>query len=413
MGRISTVSRRRLVQTAALGAVTAAVPLRYGRSQARPSLKLGVLLPRTGILASQGTQCVRGYELAVAIAAEQGVTLEIMLADTESNVDTARARAERLVGEGAQMLSGAFDSGQTLAIAQVAEQRSIPFVINIAAAPQITDQGFKYVFRNFPKAGALITNGLTLMKDLFAATNTTPRTAVLMHSNDTFGLAQKQAIDALFPRLSMPFTFADSISYDPRARDLSVEVSKARAARPDLMVVVTRANDAILIVREMVRQRFDVMGLVSPGSPGMYDSQFVSTLGRFAEFAISNVPWVNPNTALAKQVAAAFAQRYPQENYDGNLFNMAFSLQAALVGVDAVRRAGSTAGPALAEALRATRIENHMMIGGPITFDATGQNDAIPSAAIQVREGRQRVILPAAAADAQPVFPVPGWTQRG
>jgi branched-chain amino acid transport system substrate-binding protein len=286
-------------------------------------------------------------------------------------------------------------------------------VINIAAAPQITDQGFKFVFRNFPKAGALVTNGLTLMKDLFRATNTTPRTAVLMHSNDTFGMAQKGAIDALFPRLDMPFTFADQIAYDPRARDLSVEVGKARAARPDIMVVVTRANDAILIVREMVRQRFDCMGLISPGSPGMYDSQFVSTLGRFAEFAISNVPWVNPTSPLATRVATLFAERYPQENYDGNIFNVSFSLQAALIAVDAVKRAGGTSGAALAEALRTTKIDSHLMIGGPIAFDATGQNDAIPSAAIQVQGGRQRVILPTTAADARPTFPVPTWTSRG
>ena len=34
-------------------------------------------------------------------------------ATPNSNVDTARARAEKLIGEGAQLLVGAFDSGQT------------------------------------------------------------------------------------------------------------------------------------------------------------------------------------------------------------------------------------------------------------------------------------------------------------
>jgi branched-chain amino acid transport system substrate-binding protein len=34
-----------------------------------------------------------------------------MNADTESNVDTARARAEKLINDGAQLLVGAFDSG--------------------------------------------------------------------------------------------------------------------------------------------------------------------------------------------------------------------------------------------------------------------------------------------------------------
>ena len=79
-----------------------------------------------------------------------------MNGDTESNVDVARSRAERLISEGAQLLVGAFDSGQTTAIAQVAEQRGIPLVINIAAAPPITEQGYKFVFRNFPTAPMIL-----------------------------------------------------------------------------------------------------------------------------------------------------------------------------------------------------------------------------------------------------------------
>ena len=61
--------------------------------------------------------------------------LAIMNADTETNVEVARSRAEKLIADGAQLLVGAFDSGQSTAIAQVAEQKGIPFVINIAAAP--------------------------------------------------------------------------------------------------------------------------------------------------------------------------------------------------------------------------------------------------------------------------------------
>ena len=90
----------------------------------------------------------------------------IINADTESNVDTARARAEKLIGDGAQLLVGAFDSGQTTAIAQVAEQRGIPFVINIAAAPAITEQGYKFVFRNFPTAPMILSDALLTRRKL-------------------------------------------------------------------------------------------------------------------------------------------------------------------------------------------------------------------------------------------------------
>ena len=121
------------------------------RAQGGP-LKVGVLLPRSGLQALIGRDCQRGVELAAPILKDLGLPdLAIMNADTESNVDTARARAEKLISDGAQLLIGAFDSGHTTTIAQVAEQKGIPLVINIAASPAITEQGYKFVFRNFPR----------------------------------------------------------------------------------------------------------------------------------------------------------------------------------------------------------------------------------------------------------------------
>jgi len=81
----------------------------------------------------------------------------------------------------------------------------VPFVINIAAAPQITEQGYRFVFRNFPVASELVTNGLTLTQDLFRATGAAPRIAVFMHVNDTFGQANARAITAILPQLNLPF----------------------------------------------------------------------------------------------------------------------------------------------------------------------------------------------------------------
>ena len=93
---------------------------------------------------------------------------EIMNGDTETKVDVARSRAEQLISQGAQLLIGAFDSGQTTAIAQVAEQKGIPLVINIAAPPPITEQGYKFVFRNFPTAKMILGDAFANQKEVFA-----------------------------------------------------------------------------------------------------------------------------------------------------------------------------------------------------------------------------------------------------
>src|SRR5499426_3746323 len=241
----NSITRRSFAAGAgAAGLLAASAPLDFARAQGAP-LKVGVLLPRSGAQAGIGQDCQRGVELAPPIFKGLGLPeLAIMNADTETNVEVARARAEKLINDGAQLLVGAFDSGQTTAIAQVAEQKGIPFVINIAAAPPITEQGYKFVFRNFPTAPMILSDAFANQKEVFEATGVTPKSVVFMHVNDTFGTAMAQGIGGVMPRFNMPYKIADTISYDPTARDLSVEVAKAKATGAEALLMVSRLNDA-------------------------------------------------------------------------------------------------------------------------------------------------------------------------
>ena len=187
--------RRLLASAAAVTTVIAAPALVRGQGA---SLKVGVLLPRSGAQAGIGQDCFRGVELSNPIFKSIGLPeLEIMSADTETNVEVARSRAEKLIADGAQLLMGAFDSGQSSAIAQVAEQKGIPFVINIAAAPPITEQGYKFVFRNFPTAGMILSDAFANQKEVFAASGKEPKSVVFLHVNDTFGMAMKNGVGAV------------------------------------------------------------------------------------------------------------------------------------------------------------------------------------------------------------------------
>ena len=405
------MDRRQFSKTvAAAGAATALAPFGIVRAQAQ-KLKVGVLLPRSGFQSFIGQSCQKGADLAPGVIKEMlGVDIELMNADTETNVDTARTRAERLIQEGAHVLVGPFDSGAAAAIAQVAEQRGVPFVINIAAAPQITEQGYKFVFRNFQTAPDIVRNGLSLIGDLFRATNTVPRTAVFMHVNDTFGQAMNKGIGAFMPRMTqLPFKIVDTVAYDPAAKDLTVEVSKAKATKADFLLLVCRLNDSIILRREMAKQRWNPMGVISPGSPGMYEEQFYKSLGKLSEYCISNVPWYNPTAALTKTVERAFLKQNPKDKLVFHGLNVGFTFEALLIAADAFKRSKSTNPRELAEAIRQTNITSKMTLGAPIKFNAKGQVEGIGSACVQNLNLTPTVVLPAAAATAKPVFPVPGY----
>ena len=405
--------RRDFLKTAGVAAATLGAPA-IVRAQAK-TLNIGLLLPKSGTLAFLGQSCQKGADIAAEVCAQLGykVNIKLMSADFESNVDISRARAEKLIGEGAHMLVGPFDSGAAGAIAQVAEQKGVPFVINIAAAPQITEQGYKFVFRNFFTAPQLVGNGLKLMKDLFVATKTQPKSAVYMHVNDTFGMANKGAIDKLYPTANLGMELKASIAYDPAARDLSVEVAKAKATGADVLMVTTRINDAILLIREMVKQRWEPMGIINPGSPGLYEQQFFASLGKYSDYCITNVAWSDPKSPVTDMAKAAWAKKFPKDPWEGNILNAGFTIEAIMICADAFQRAGSTDGRALADALRKTKIDKKIMLGGPIEFDAKGQNNNIISACLQNRSGWARVVLPTDKAERPPIFPMPGWANRG
>jgi branched-chain amino acid transport system substrate-binding protein len=392
----------------AAGFVAGAAPFNILRAQGG-ALKVGVLLPRSGFQAGIGQDCQRGANIAPAILKSMGLPdLTLMNADTETNVDTARARAEQLIGEGAQLLVGAFDSGQSTAIAQVAEQKGIPYVINIAAAPAITEQGYKFVFRNFPTAAMILGDAFANQKEIFAVTGAAPKTVVFMHVNDTFGTAMAKGIGAVMPKFDMPYKVVEEIAYDPAARDLSVEVAKAKATGAEALLVVSRLNDAMLLTRELVKQRWTPEAILSMG-PGWYEDQYIKTLGKLADGPISFVPWYDPHKRLTPVLEAALAKADPGVNLNTN---HVFTFEALLVAADAYKRAGSADPKALADALRTTNIIDNVSIGPGIAFDAKGQNDKVKDGGIQNRGGKIVTLAPKEAANAKPEWPLPPYQNR-
>jgi branched-chain amino acid transport system substrate-binding protein len=368
------------------------------------ALKIGVLLPRSGLQAGLGQDCQRAVDIAPGILQSLGLPdLAIMNGDTESNVDTARARAEQLIGNGAQLLIGAFDSGQTTAIAQVAEQKGIPLVINIAAAPAITEQGYRFVFRNFPTAQMILADAFAAQKEVFAAAGAEPKTVVFMHVNDTYGSAMAKGIGAVMPKFDMPYKIAEEIAYDPAAHDLSVEIAKAKATNADALLVVSRLNDAILLTRELVKQRWTPQAVLSMG-PGWFEDQYLKTLGKLSDGPISFTPWYDPHKRLTQVLEDALARAAPGINLNTN---HVFTFEALLIAADAYKRAGTTDPKALAEAIRTTNITDNASIGPGIGFDGKGQNDKLKVAAIQNRGGKLVTIAPAAVADGRPAWPLP------
>ena len=230
-----------------------------------------------------------------------------------------------------------------------------------------------------------------------------------MHVNDTFGQAMAKGVAALLPKLTLPFKLVDTISYDPAAKDLTVEVSKAKATNADFLLLVCRLNDAIMLRREMVKQRWNPMGVMSPGSPGLYEEQFAKALGKYAEYCISNTVWYNPKNEITKAFEAAFKKQFPKDEFVFHGTNVGYTFEAIMIAADAFKRAK----PPIARCspTRSARpnipATDRVTLGGPIKFNAKGQVEGNRSACIQNLNGKPTVVLPKECARRSWSFPVP------
>lgn len=415
-----TTSRRTFLAATVAGAALAGAP-RLLRAQP-PAIKVAALHPVTGPLAEHGQACRLGALMAAqevnaagGIQSMGGARLELVPGDTASDPEVARAEAERVIDAGAQVLTGAYHSAHTAAIIPVAQQRRVPLLIDISPADALTAnvarsvrdglQRVQYVYRSSPTTAMVGARAVQFMAEIFHEARVSPTRVVLMYSDDAFGRPQADSFRAAQRAMSPGFDVVEVIPWPENATDLSAEVARAKLAKAEIIAPITRAASATLLLQELARQRVDVLGVVSPGAPGLHEPEQIAQLGPLIEYVMDNVPWPNFRDVHTQAVAAEYAKHSGGRSFDTNA---GYAYEAIRIVADGLERAGSTDPDAIAEALRTTRLAGGLMVStGPVVFNETGDNPNASTAMIQVLRQKPAVVWPEDAAVERFVFPRP------
>lgn len=414
------LTRRTLLKTAATGAVLGfPLPLR-----AQPkTFKIGVIHTVTGPLAEPGQACRVGAQMAAeainaagGIKSKGGMKLELILGDTQTKADVARAEAERVINQGARFLMGPFNSGDAAAMVPVAQQKRVPFLIDIAAADPITanvakavregQQKVQYVYRNFPTGSSFGRRAVQYFTEIFREAGVSPKRVVLMHANDLFGSNQARGFKAAWEAAKPSWEIVEVIPWPEPPSDLSTEVSRAKALKPDVIAPITRPASAQLLLPEIRKQRVEIMGIVGPGSPGLYEAGQLAALKEDLEYVLTSVPWPNFKNPKTKTLAEEYQKRSGGKTFDTN---SGYSYDGMFVIADILERAAKLDDPdAIVDAMKKTRYTGGLMqYGGPIVFNELGDNpNAIPTM-IQILGRKPVAVWPKDAALQKFVFPRP------
>ena len=394
-----------------------------------PTVKVGVIHPVTGPLAEPGQACRAGAQIgadeinaAGGIKALGGARLELLMGDTQSRPEVARPEAERLVNAGAQLLMGAFSSGDSAAIVPVAQQRQIPFLIDISAADPITanvaksvkegQQKVQYVYRNFPTGAMFGQRAVQFMNEIFKEAGISPKRIVLLYANDLFGQVQARSFQAAHKAASPAWDIVEVIPWPEPPTDLSTEVSKLKAAKPDIIAPITRPASALLLLPEIERQRVEALGIIGPGSPGLYEAGQIAKLKEQIEFVMDNVPWPNFKNPRARRVAEEYAKRTGGKTFDTN---SVFSYDGMMLIADVLERAAREGlkldkwdPDAVVAVIKKTQFTGGLAVStGPVVFNEIGDNPNASTAMIQILGQKPVVVWPKDAAEQRFVLPRP------
>ena len=388
---------------------------------APPPIKIGSVQPATGPLAVIGVGQRRGNQLAVdyinangGLKSMDGAKLELLAGDSESKPETGRSEADRLIKEGAVVMTGPFQSGVALAISTLCEQRQIPFVMDVAALDKITEKGYKHTCRVFITVKGLLNGAVKYLKMLTEMKGVMPKRAVVTNTADAFGKGMSGGFVKFLENSGLPIEIVDKVEYPLGIHALSAEVARMKAAKPDILFPVSRPGDGTILARELYKQRVELMGIYGPGSPGWYEPDVIKDLDKLIYYVMINVPWINPNSDVYKQADAAFLKAH--DRYLDT--NSAYAYTGILVIADALERAGSTNPDKIIAALQKTNYSDHPLVGGPITFNEKGDNTGALTALIQVQPDddplkRVKIVAPKEFAQSEEiVFPAPQLWER-
>jgi branched-chain amino acid transport system substrate-binding protein len=413
---------RRTIALAALATLMTARPALA--QEARDHFKVGVVCELSGDLATGGNVTKRGYDLwAQAVNEAGGIAIgakkypvKLFYADAQSNPSQGASAAERLITqERVDFLLGPYSSGVTIAVAPVVEKYKVPMITGSAESPLIWRQKFLYTFGTIPPVN--FTGAATIQT--LASLSPSPRTAVVLGSNDTFSKATAEAFEAAARKAGIKVLKFNIV---PAGQDLTPLLSAVKGMRPDLVAFGGHDEELIKLVKNLHQIDFTPNALLM--HYGVTEPAFGDALKGDANQVFGGAVWTDstktrsqilwkdaPTYAVAAQKAFGVPADYTQAGSSaaGIAFQVALEKIAAAPPLSEARRAE------LVKALEAVDVDTFY---GKVKFATDGEfyhsNVGLEPLTIQIQSGKVVVVGPGPKKDAEAKaqYPMTAWTKR-
>jgi len=322
-------------------------------------VKIGLGAPLTGPNAAFGEQMKRGTDAAVKALNDaggvNGEKITVVYGDDASDPRQGVAAANDLVDQKVVAVVGHFNSSVSIPASAVYSEAGVVQITPASTNPQLTEQGFKTVFRTCGRddqqgdvAGA------------FIAEKFKGRNVAILQDQTTYGKGLADATKAAMNKAGLKEKLYEGVTVGER--DFSAVVSKMKQANIDVIYFGGLHNEAGLILRQAREQGLNAQFI---SGDGIVTQEFWGITGDAGKGVLMTFGADQRNSEAAKDVVAKFrAENYEPEGYT------LYSYAAVQAWAQAATKAKSFDGAKVAAALH-DGTEYKTVLGG-LAFDAKG-----------------------------------------
>ncbi|MBZ4374344.1 ABC transporter substrate-binding protein [Corallococcus sp. AS-1-6] len=345
------------------------------------SILIGEVGSLTGSEATFGISARNGIDLALqeanAAGGVRGQKLVVRVYDSQGRPEEGAQAATRLIAQDRVVaLLGEAASSVSMAMADKAQAAKVPMITPTSTSPEVTKKG-DYIFRV-----CFIDPFQGLVMAKFARENLKlDKVAVLTDNKSAFSVGLADVFNQKFKEFGG--TIAGNESYSKGDTDFRAQLTSIKNLKPEAVFVPGYYTDVGIIARQ-ARE----VGLRVPllGGDG-WDSDKLYELGGSAlegSYFSNHYSPDNPDPVVQN-----FLKKY-KSAYGAVPDSVAvLAYDAARLLVDAMKRAPDTSGPALRDAIAATK--DFPGVAGTINLDAN--RDAVKQAVVMKVEGGKAVFV--------------------
>jgi branched-chain amino acid transport system substrate-binding protein len=252
------------------GIAALACILLAGCKSGSDTIKIGGVFPLSGNVAVYGVEARNGVELAIeeinAAGGVNGKKFELISEDDEGKPDISVNAYNKLTArDNVKIVIGSLTSGCTIAITSKAQAQGVVLVAPAATAEDVTSAG-DFIFR-----ACFIDPFQGTVGGLFAANDLgTSRAAVLYDNGNDYSVGLKDNFVLAFQMRGGEIVANES--YTTGDVDFNAQITKIKAASPDIVYLPDYYNTVSLVAKQLRAQGVDTPIVGADGWDGLTEN---------------------------------------------------------------------------------------------------------------------------------------------